>query len=144
MAIGRRDLLKAGAGAAIGASMWPRILSAESSRAEKRVRLGFIGVGGRGTWLLRLALQRDDTEIKAVCDVKPDRVFSSETEEETAALVELCAECHNGEAEDFRKAVTELKKREPPLPSCTGCHGSHRVARVRLPHALDDAPPQEP
>ncbi|MGD8699080.1 MAG: Gfo/Idh/MocA family oxidoreductase, partial [Gemmatimonadales bacterium] len=77
MTIGRRDLLKAGAGAAIGASVWPRILNAEPGRADKRVRLGFIGVGGRGTWLLRLALQRDDTEIKAVCDVKPDRVESA-------------------------------------------------------------------
>ncbi len=74
MAIGRRDLLKAGAGAAIGASMWPRLLNAESVRPNGKVRLGFLGVGGRGTWLLRLALQRDDTEIKAVCDVKPDRV----------------------------------------------------------------------
>jgi hypothetical protein len=77
-------------------------------------------------------------------DIKPDRVFSSKTEEESAALVELCAGCHNDEAEDFRKAVTELKDREPPMPSCTGCHGSHRVARVRLPHALDDAAPQDP
>ncbi len=76
-------------------------------------------------------------------DIKPDRVFGSETEEELAALVELCAGCHKDEAEDFRKAVTELKKREPPLPSCTGCHGSHRVACVRLPHALGDAA-QEP
>jgi hypothetical protein len=74
MAIGRRDLLKAGAGAAIGASMWPQLLNAESVRPNGKVRLGFLGVGGRGTWLLRLALQRDDTEIKAVCDVKPDRV----------------------------------------------------------------------
>ncbi len=74
MSIGRRDLLKAGAGAAIGASMWPQFLGAESSRSDKKVRLGFLGVGGRGTWLLGLALQRDDTEVKAVCDVKPDRV----------------------------------------------------------------------
>jgi len=54
--------------------MWPRLLNAESVRPNGKVRLGFLGVGGRGTWLLRLALQRDDTEIKAVCDVKPDRV----------------------------------------------------------------------
>jgi predicted dehydrogenase len=74
MSIRRRDLLKAGAGAAIGTSMWPKFLNAETRRPDKKVRLGFLGVGGRGTWLLRLALQRDDTEIKAVCDVKPDRV----------------------------------------------------------------------
>ncbi|MBM3476012.1 MAG: ThuA domain-containing protein [Armatimonadetes bacterium] len=36
-----------------------------------------------------------------------------------------------------------MKKREPALPSCTGCHGSHRVARVRLPHALADTSPEQ-
>ncbi len=76
MPIHRRDLLKAGAGAAIGASVWPRFLVADEGRArpDKKLRLGFIGVGGRGTWLLGLALRRDDTEVKAVCDIKPDRV----------------------------------------------------------------------
>ncbi|MGD8867307.1 MAG: Gfo/Idh/MocA family oxidoreductase [Gemmatimonadales bacterium] len=74
MSIGRRDLLKAGAGAAVGMSLWPQLLNAEPSPPDAKVRLGFIGVGGRGSWLLRLALQRDDTEIKAVCDVKPERV----------------------------------------------------------------------
>jgi len=74
MSIGRRDLLKAGAGAAAGMSLWPHMLSAEPSRPDSKVRLGFIGVGGRGSWLLGLALQRDDTEIKAVCDVKAERV----------------------------------------------------------------------
>lgn len=77
-------------------------------------------------------------------DIKPDRVFSSTTEEGVAALADLCADCHNDEAEDFRKAVMKLKKREPPLPSCTGCHGSHRVARARLPHAAGDVAPEEP
>jgi predicted dehydrogenase len=76
MPIHRRDLLKAGAGAAIGASVWPRFLVADEGRArpDKKLRLGFIGVGGRGTWLLGLALRRDDAEVKAVCDIKPDRV----------------------------------------------------------------------
>jgi predicted dehydrogenase len=75
MPIHRRDLLKAGAGAAIGMSVWPRILrSEETAGPDKKVRLGFIGVGERGTWLLGLALSRSDTEVKAVCDVKPERV----------------------------------------------------------------------
>lgn len=74
MTLHRRDLIKAGAGAAIGASMWPRFLEGSEAVPERKLRLGFIGVGGRGTWLLGLALRRDDCEVKAVCDIKPDRV----------------------------------------------------------------------
>ena len=39
-----------------------------------KVRLGFVGVGLRGSWLLGLALRRDDTEVKAVCDIVPEKV----------------------------------------------------------------------
>jgi predicted dehydrogenase len=75
MSFQRRDFIKTGAGAAIGASLWPGALVAgEAGAGRDTVRLGFVGVGGRGTWLLRLALQRDDCEVKAVCDVKPERV----------------------------------------------------------------------
>ncbi len=76
MSIRRRDFVKTGAGAAIGATLWPGNLAAGggATRPARKVRLGFIGVGGRGTWLLRLALQRDDCEVKAVCDIKPERV----------------------------------------------------------------------
>jgi predicted dehydrogenase len=75
MSFPRRDFIKTGAGAAIGASLWPGALMAGAAEAQRdTVRLGFVGVGGRGTWLMRLALQRDDCEVKAVCDVKPERV----------------------------------------------------------------------
>ncbi len=74
MTIDRRDFIRASAGAALGVSLWPEPLSAHDAAAADRVRLGFIGVGGRGTWLMRLALQREDCEVKAVCDIKPDRV----------------------------------------------------------------------
>ena len=34
--------------------------------ADKKVKVGILGVGLRGTWHLRLCLQRDDVEVKAV------------------------------------------------------------------------------
>jgi predicted dehydrogenase len=75
MSLHRRDFIKTTSGAAIGASLWPGALVARDAEAVRdTVRLGFVGVGGRGTWLLRLALQRDDCEVKAVCDTKPERV----------------------------------------------------------------------
>jgi predicted dehydrogenase len=39
-----------------------------------RVRVGFIGVGGRGMSLLGNLLDIPDVEVKAVCDVVPERV----------------------------------------------------------------------
>lgn len=64
--ISRRDLL-AGAGAAavgIGVSGFPAIVRAESLRAD-RVRIGMIGVGGRGNDNMRAHMKN----IVAICDV---------------------------------------------------------------------------
>jgi predicted dehydrogenase len=49
------------------------LLDRDRSSVADRLRLGFIGMGGRGSWLLGLALRRDDTEIKAVCDIVPEK-----------------------------------------------------------------------
>jgi predicted dehydrogenase len=74
MTIGRRDLVKAGAGTALGVSLAPGVLlgNAPGHRAES-LRLGFIGVGGRGSSLLGLALRRNDVEVVAVCDIVPEK-----------------------------------------------------------------------
>lgn len=43
-----------------------------------RVRVGFIGMGGRGSSLLNNLLDIDGVEIKAVCDTVPERVKSAQ------------------------------------------------------------------
>jgi hypothetical protein len=55
---------KSHAGTMIGVPFEPR----------ERVRLGIIGVGGRGSSLLRDLLAVDNVAIKAICDVVPERV----------------------------------------------------------------------
>jgi hypothetical protein len=67
-------------------------------------------------------------------DIKPDRLFGSDSEQEVAALVDLCGQCHQKMADDYREALGNLQEREPALPTCTGCHGSHKVAKVRFGH----------
>ena len=65
----RRDFIKATAIAGAGLG----ILSAEnvfSSEKESKLRLGFIGVGLRGQSHLELALQRNDVDVIAMCDVQ--------------------------------------------------------------------------
>lgn len=84
----RRDFVRTGAAAALGASLVPPprlgaraapgagLFRSSSplfrSSSPERLRLGFIGVGGRGSWLLGLALAREDCDVTAVCDVVPE------------------------------------------------------------------------
>src|SRR5882762_2371390 len=42
--------------------------------ARDRVRLGIIGVGGRGTSLLQDLLAIENVEVKAICDLVPEKV----------------------------------------------------------------------
>ena len=42
--------------------------------ARERVRLGIIGVGGRGTSLLGDLLAVENVDVKAICDLVPEKV----------------------------------------------------------------------
>ena len=66
----RRRFFQEGGAAAAGLTLAvPRWL--EGRRApDKPVRLGFIGVGGRGTSLLRNSLAVADVQVPAVCDIR--------------------------------------------------------------------------
>ncbi len=79
----RRDFLKTGALAGLGLSM---ARSPEPSRPKnktmplfkvkpiKTVRVGFVGVGGRGSSHVRNFLKLQGVEIKAVCDIVESKV----------------------------------------------------------------------
>ena len=44
----------------------------------KKVRVGMIGVGGRGTSLMGQLLAIDGAAVTAVCDVVPERVAAAQ------------------------------------------------------------------
>ena len=78
----RRNFLKASAVAGVGVSLKPAYLSKSapailSGRDDRKVNIGFIGVGLRGRSHLNRILQRDDTNVVAVCDIDPDAVSSA-------------------------------------------------------------------
>jgi predicted dehydrogenase len=68
----RRDFIKKSAIAASGLSLGINNLSLKGSRltgANDKIRMGFIGVGNRGTQLLRLFMAQPNCEVAALCDV---------------------------------------------------------------------------
>lgn len=68
----RRFLAQAGIGVAAACTFSRAI--AQGSVANSRIRLGLIGSGGRGQWLLNLFQQHGGYEIVAVADYFDDRV----------------------------------------------------------------------
>ena len=86
---GRRDFLKLGAGAGaafavsdITASVGVNLPKVDPERTKTApnnpVRIGFVGVGGRGTHLINLLLKIEGLEIRAVCDIVEDRVIRAQ------------------------------------------------------------------
>jgi len=64
--IHRRELLRMGAAAGLAAGL---AAPASADDKAKPLRVGVIGVGGRGTYLLSLALKAG-VEVPALCDIK--------------------------------------------------------------------------
>lgn len=75
MSIDRREFLKnsmsAGAGILVSASGLPLYAYAGGT---SKIRLGFVGVGSRGTGMLKMALAIEGVEVTAVCDIDEERV----------------------------------------------------------------------
>jgi len=71
--ISRRSFLKTSAIAATGASMGINTIGAPAILAERnshnKIRMGFIGVGNRGSEVMNLFMKQPDVEVAALCDV---------------------------------------------------------------------------
>ncbi len=65
MSTSRRTFLQTSALAATGAALAPAAKAAPGDR----IRMGFIGVGNRGSYLLDRFVEQPDVELVAVCDV---------------------------------------------------------------------------
>ncbi|MBL7737534.1 MAG: Gfo/Idh/MocA family oxidoreductase [Chitinophagaceae bacterium] len=76
----RRDFTKISATAALGGAAmlsglgFPKGASAQGLQDNKPVRLGFIGIGGRGSYHLNSALGIEGVEVPAICEVIPKRL----------------------------------------------------------------------
>jgi len=72
--VARRDFLKASVAAAAGAALTSSQRAEPASGAGNPVRVGAVGVGGRGTGLLGTLLAMEGVEVPAVCDIDAGRV----------------------------------------------------------------------
>ena len=81
--VNRREALKLGAGVGAGVVL-PALAQGQETeegiesadprlKPIPRVRVGLVGIGGRGFHLLRLLLGQPHVEVKAVCDLLEDR-----------------------------------------------------------------------
>jgi predicted dehydrogenase len=74
----RRSFVKIGAAAGTAWAVGRKCLAADASDVKARpidpVRIGLVGIGRRGTWLLTLLLDQEAVEVRAVCDIIPERV----------------------------------------------------------------------
>ncbi len=70
----RRDFIKKTAIAGTGAALAPNISFGFKTFAGEKLKLGFIGVGLRGTSHLENAIARNDVEVTAICDIDPVRI----------------------------------------------------------------------
>ncbi len=73
--INRRDFIKTTATASAAATVMPTSLF--SSQANKRVKMGFMGTGMRGQWVLSLAAKYPEVDIPAICDIDDGMIQSA-------------------------------------------------------------------
>ena len=73
MKLKRRDFINNAAIASAGLALAPGFALGKKS-TDSKLRLGFIGVGLRGTWHLQNSLKRNDVEVVAICDTNPERL----------------------------------------------------------------------
>jgi predicted dehydrogenase len=90
----RRDFLKLAGAAGISRSL---------AGAEKPVRIGMVGVGNRGTGLVKILLDVPGVEIHAICDINEEHL------EKAQAIVEKSGrkrpEGYSSGPEDYRRLV---------------------------------------
>ena len=78
----RRDFLKTGAAATLG--MTAGLLRADAAMEQRPVRLGVVGVGGRGTALLDNLLAMNEVRIPAICDISQENLARAQAMVEKA------------------------------------------------------------
>lgn len=77
----RRNFLKFSTAAvssvALARTVLPNQAWAQKAVAKESIRLGFVGIGGRGSYHLSTALGIAGVEVPALCEIKPERLYKA-------------------------------------------------------------------
>jgi hypothetical protein len=151
----RRDFLKISTAATGGAVLTgfgiPEQSNPQSQNLTpangKKIRLGFIGIGGRGQFHLSSALGIDGVEVPAICEIKPERLYTAKRwiedsgrpspklyDSGTNAYIGLC------EKEDL-DAVVICTPWEYHAPMCLAAqrNNKHAISEVPMLLTIDEA-----
>lgn len=101
--IDRRQFLKIGTATTLGVGAMTSGLQIGSAAPQKPVRLGMIGVGGRGTSHLRTLLGRGDVQIPAICDINMEHLARAQSMVEKAG--QKRPEGYSQDEESFQQLV---------------------------------------
>ncbi len=146
----RRDFLKsstvAAAGVGLGAMDFPERRAAWK-QPEETVRLGFVGIGGRGSYHLSVALGLPGVEVPAICDYKADALHRAKRWVEAAG--QPTPTMYGDGKEDFRRLCGEEDldaiicctswKWHAPVCLCGMRNDMHVVSEVPMILTVDEA-----
>ncbi len=120
---------------------------AKAQRLTRPVRLGFVGVGDRGSYHLDIALAMDGIEVPAVCDINPAVLHRAKTwiEEAGKPSPELYGRSRTDfermcEQEDLDCIICSTSwKWHAPILLAAMRNGKNAVSEVPLMQTLDEA-----
>jgi predicted dehydrogenase len=91
----RRDALK------IAAAVASAGMAAAQTGGDEPIRVGFVGVGGRGRGLLRNLLKLENVQVPALCDIN---------EENLARAQGMVAEARQSKPEGYSRSETDFRR----------------------------------
>jgi len=149
----RRNFMKLSTAAAVGGAAamsgigLPAEVSARDRTLNRAIRLGFVGIGGRGSYHLNAALGIEGVEIPAICEIIPERLERARKWIEESA--QPTPRLYNRGPEDFRRlcgdedldAIICSTSWEWHAPVCLAAmrNNKHVVSEVPIVITLDEA-----
>ncbi len=100
MTLDRRTFVQSSTGVAAAVAGFPYVRRRQDDR---RVRMGLIGIGDRGTGTLRLMLRRDDVDVRAICDIDPEAIARGREQLDEAGVTDYGV--YDQQEDDFRRVV---------------------------------------
>jgi predicted dehydrogenase len=100
----RRSFIKTSVGAGLYLATAGLAGAGTACSSGRPVRIGFVGVGGRGTAMLKVALSLSGLEVKAVCDIVSEKVERAQRLVEKAGMPK--PKGYTG-PEDYRKMADQ-------------------------------------